>query len=325
MPGYTHLQRGQPVLLAHHLLAYVEMLRRDLDRLRDAYRRADVLPLGSAALAGATYPLDREAVAADLGFAAITRNSMDGVGDRDFVLDCHYAYATIAVHVSRLSEDVILWTSGEFRFAVLSDAFSTGSSIMPQKKNADIAELARGKTGRIFGHLFGLLTVLKGLPMTFNKDMQEDKEAAFDAFETILAVLDVVPPMIRTMRFVPPTMAEASIGDFALATDAADLLAKRGVPFREAHEVIGGLVRMCDESGRAFGDLTDEEWAAVHPVFAGERPALSGIESTRLRDVPGGTAPNRVADALREARASLGEERAWFDARAAEYAALFRS
>jgi argininosuccinate lyase len=323
MPGYTHLQRGQPVVLGHHLLAYAEMFRRDLDRVKDAYRRADVLVLGSAALAGATYPLDREWVARDLDFASISRNSMDGVGDRDFVLDSHFTYSTIAMHISRLSEDIVLWTSGEFKFAILSDAFSTGSSIMPQKKNADIAELGRGKTGRVFGNLLSLLTVLKGLPMTFNKDMQEDKEAAFDSFDTIVALLDVFPPMIRTMRFQEAKMAEAAIGDYALATDAADLLAKRGVPFREAHEVIGHLVRACDESGRAFADLTLEEWAAVHPVFANERPALTGLDSTKARDVPGGTAPSQVSVAIVEAQNAVGEERAWFEERVARHAALF--
>ena len=323
MPGYTHLQRGQPVILGHHLLAYVEMFRRDADRLKDAYRRADVLPLGSAALAGATYPLDRESVARDLGFATISRNSMDAVGDRDFVLDSHFAFATIAMHISRLSEDLVLWTSGEFKFAVLSDAFSTGSSIMPQKKNADVAELGRGKTGRIYGHLMGLLTVLKGLPMTFNKDLQEDKEAMFDSVDTMLATLDVFPPMLTSTTFLPEKMATAAIGDFALATDAADLLAKRGVPFREAHEVIGALVRKCDAEGKEFADLTVEEWAAAHPVFGKERPPLTGLASTEARDVPGGTAPNRVRTAIEVAREAAAEERMWFEGKIAQHTALF--
>jgi argininosuccinate lyase len=324
MPGYTHLQRGQPIVLGHHLLAYVEMFRRDLDRVKDAFRRANVLVLGSAALAGATYPLDRDFVAADLDFAAISRNSMDAVGDRDFVLDSHFAFATIAMHISRLSEDLVLWTSGEFKFAVLSDAFSTGSSIMPQKKNADVAELGRGKTGRVYGNLLSLLTVMKGLPMTFNKDMQEDKEAMFDSVDTILVLLDVFPPMLTTTRFRDARMAEAAIGDFALATDAADLLAKRGVPFREAHEVIGALVRACDQEGKSFADLTVAEWAAVHPVFGEERPPLTGLESTKARDIPGGTAPDRVATAIEVARAAAGEERAWFTDQAARHAALFQ-
>lgn len=323
MPGYTHLQRGQPIVLGHHLLAYVEMFKRDLDRLRDALRRTNVLVLGSAALAGASYPLDRDFVARDLDFAAISLNSMDAVGDRDFVLDSHFAFSTIAMHISRLSEDIVLWTSGEFRFAVLSDAFSTGSSIMPQKKNADIAELGRGKTGRVYGHLIGLLTVLKGLPMTFNKDLQEDKEAMFDSVDTIRALLDVFPPMLKTMRFQESKMAEAAIGDFALATDAADLLAKRGVPFREAHEIVGALVRKCDEEGKSFADLTPGEWSAAHPVFGERRPPLTGLESTKARDIPGGTAPDRVAVAIDIARLSAGEQRAWFTDRAARHAALF--
>ena len=198
MPGYTHLQRAQPVLLAHHLLAYVAMLHRDLDRLEDAYRRTDVMPLGAGALAGVTYPIDREATRSDLGFSAISANSLDAVSDRDFVLDVLYACSTIAMHLSRLAEEIILWASAEFRFLELADAFSTGSSIMPQKKNPDVAELARGKTGRVYGNLVAMLTVAKGLPLTYNKDFQEDKEALFDSVDTVLATLDVLPPMIRT-------------------------------------------------------------------------------------------------------------------------------
>ena len=323
MPGYTHLQRAQPVLLAHHLLAYVEMTLRDLDRTRDAYRRADVLVLGSGALAGTSFPLDRPSVAADLGFARISANSLDGVADRDFALDALYTCSTIAVHLSRLSEELILWSSGEFRFIELSDAFSTGSSIMPQKKNADIAELGRGKSGRVFGHLLGLLTTLKGLPLAYNKDMQEDKEGLFDAVDTILALLDVYPPMIRTTTFNRPRLAEAAIGDFTLATDAADLLAKNGVPFREAHGVVGRLVGQCIADGKSFADLTDAEWAAVHPVFAEQRPPLDGLASTALRDIPGGTAGSRVGQALIDARFQLDEQRAWFSAQADAYAELF--
>jgi argininosuccinate lyase len=318
MPGYTHLQRAQPVLVAHHLHAYVEMLRRDADRLREAYRRADVSPLGAGALAGTTFPIDREMTAADLGFAAISANSMDAVADRDFVLDVLYACAMIAMHLSRLSEETILWSTGEFRFLTLSDAFTTGSSIMPQKKNPDVAELARGKTGRVYGDLLAMLTVAKGTPLTYNKDFQEDKEAVFDAVDTVLAILDVFPPMLRTARFEVDRLAEAATADFSLATDAADLLARHGVPFREAHETVGRLVGRCVAEGRTFADLTDAEWAEVHPVFADERPPRTAAESVAARDVPGGVAPRQVAAALAAADAALAEDAAWLATRRSE-------
>ncbi len=323
MPGYTHLQRAQPVLLAHHLHAYVEMLRRDIDRVRDAHRRVNVLALGSGALAGTSFPLDRESVAADLGFDGVTTNSMDGVADRDFALDTLYVCSTIAMHISRLSEELILWSSGEFRFIELSDAFSTGSSIMPQKKNADIAELGRGKAGRVFGDLLALLTTLKGLPLTYNKDMQEDKEGVFDAVDTIIALLDVFPPMVRTTTFNEDRMAAAAIADFTLATDAADLLAKHGVPFREAHSVIGRLVGQCIAEGRTFGDLSVEDWTAIHPVFGQQRPALTAHESVALRDIPGGTAPNRVSGELERARAAIDAQREWFAAQESAWERIF--
>lgn len=309
MPGYTHLQRAQPVLLAHHLLAYVEMFRRDLDRLRDAYRRTDEMPLGAGALAGVTYPIDRHATLRDLGFAQVSRNSMDAVADRDFVIDTLYACAMCAMHISRLAEEVILWTSAEFRFMELSDAFSTGSSIMPQKKNADVAELARGKSGRAYGNLLALLTTAKGLPLTYNKDFQEDKEALFDSVDTLLATLDLLPPMLRTATWRTERMAEAAVADFSLATDAADFLARRGVPFREAHEVIGTLVASCIASGRTFADLTESEWAEVHLEFANDRPPLSAMESIASRNVEGGVAPNQVAVQLAEGRVFLHAER----------------
>jgi argininosuccinate lyase len=311
MPGYTHLQRAQPVLLAHHLHAYVEMLLRDADRLRDAHRRTDFLPLGSGALAGVTYPIDRELTAADLGFAAISANSLDAVSDRDFVLDLLHACALIAIHLSRLSEEIILWSSGEFRFITLSDRFSTGSSIMPQKKNADVAELARGKTGRVVGHLVAMLTVAKGLPLTYNKDLQEDKEGLFDAVDTTLAVLDVYPPMLRSTTFHRDRLAAAAIADFSLATDAADLLARRGIPFREAHEVVGRLVGRCLAEGKTFADLTAAEWATVHPLFADERPPLTAEVSVAARDVAGGTAPRRVRAAHAVATRAAAAARDW--------------
>ncbi|MDF3042001.1 MAG: argininosuccinate lyase [Thermomicrobiales bacterium] len=309
MPGYTHLQRAQPILLAHHLLAYVAMLTRDLDRLEDAYRRTDVMALGAGALAGVTYPIDRDATRTDLGFAAVSANSLDAVSDRDFVLDTLYACATIAMHLSRLAEEIILWASAEFRFVELSDAFSTGSSIMPQKKNPDVAELARGKTGRVYGNLVALLTVAKGTPLTYNKDFQEDKEALFDSVDTVLATLDVLPPMIRTAHWRADRMAEAAIADFSLATDAADLLARRGVPFREAHEITGKLVASCIAQGKTFADLTDAEWATAHPIFAEQRPPLTAEESLASRDVPGGTAPRRVAEQLAAAQHALSQAR----------------
>jgi argininosuccinate lyase len=324
MPGYTHLQRAQPVLLAHHLLAYVEMLLRDADRLRDAFRRTDVSPLGAGALAGVTYPIDRAMTAADLGFGAISANSLDAVSDRDFVLDVLHACALIAIHLSRLSEEIILWASAEFRFVELADRFATGSSIMPQKKNPDVAELARGKSGRVVGHLVALLTVAKGLPLTYNKDLQEDKEGLFDAVDTTLAILDVFPPMLRSTRFNRERLAAAAVADFSLATDVADLLARRGVPFREAHEVVGRLVGRCAAGGTTFADLTAEEWASVHPVFADERPPLTAAASVAARDVPGGTAANRVKDAHSTATTTLAEARAWVAERGAALADVFR-
>ncbi|MGH2562477.1 MAG: argininosuccinate lyase [Thermomicrobiales bacterium] len=324
MPGYTHLQRGQPVLLAHHLLAYVAMFERDIDRLKDAYRRTNVLVLGSAALAGATYPLDREWVAADLGFDAISSNSMDAVADRDFVLDTLHACALIAIHISRLSEEIILWSSSEVKFLELDDAFATGSSIMPQKKNPDVAELARGKTGRVIGHLMAMLTVIKGLPLTYNKDMQEDKEGLFDSVDTTLAVLDVFPAMLRTARYNRVRLAEAAIGDFILATDAADLLARNGVPFREAHETVGRLVGRCLSEGKTFSDLTNAEWTAVHPVFGQTKPPLTAEESVAARDVPGGTAPGRVTTAIDTAQSSLEDNRAWLVEREAVHGAVMQ-
>jgi argininosuccinate lyase len=315
MPGYTHTQRAQPVLLAHHLLAYVEMFQRDLQRIQQVYERVDVLPLGSGALAGVTYPIDRESVARDLGFAAITRNSMDAIADRDFVLDTIYAMTLIQIHISRLSEELILWSTGEFRFVQMSDAFATGSSIMPQKKNPDVAELARGRTGRVVGRLTGTLTMMKGLPLTYNSDMQEDKEALFEAVDTVEGVLTVFRGMIASLAFDPERMAEAAVGDFSLATDAADLLARNGVPFREAHEVVGRLVRSCLESGKTFEDLTPEEWGAFHPVFAGTQPPSTAIESVDARDVPGGSARGRVAAALDDTTGRVDGCRQWLEDR----------
>ncbi len=322
MPGYTHLQRAQPVVLGHHLHAYIEMFQRDAERLGDAITRLNRSPLGAAALAGSTFPLDREGVAAELGFDGPTTNSMDAVADRDFVMELLMACAMVQVHVSRLSEEVVLWTSAEFRFATLDDRFATGSSIMPQKKNADIAELARGKTGRVIGNLVGMLVTTKGLPLTYNKDLQEDKEGLFDSIDTLRIVLDVVPPMLRTMRWDTGRMAAAALADFALATDAADLLARHGVPFREAHGVVGRLVAECAGSNRTFADLSDEEWAAVHPVFGEERPPLDALASVSARDITGGTAPAQVRKAQDLHTGRLAELRGWLDERRAVHDAV---
>jgi argininosuccinate lyase len=311
MPGYTHTQRAQPVVVAHHLLAYVEMLRRDADRVMDAYRRVDRLALGAGALAGVTYPIDRASVAADLGFSDITANSMDTIADRDFVLDTLYACSTIAVHLSRLCDEIVLWSSSEFKFIEVSDAFATGSSIMPQKKNSDFAELSRGKTGRVIGHLTGTLAMLKGLPLTYNSDMQEDKEALFDAVDTVLAVLGVVPTAVRTLTFRTDRLGEAAIADFILATDAADLLARNGVAFREAHEVVGRLVRTCIERRITFADLSDDEWEAIHPIFGRTKPPLTALESINARDVPGGTAIRQVRAARETATSAVVSLREW--------------
>ncbi|MEI6136249.1 MAG: argininosuccinate lyase, partial [Chloroflexota bacterium] len=252
IPGYTHLQRAQPILLAHHLLAYEAMLTRDTQRFAQTRARVNVLPLGAGALAGVTYPIDRAAVARELGFDAISENSLDAVSDRDFVVDFHSAAALTMVHLSRFAEEIILWSSAEFGFAGLDDAFSTGSSIMPQKKNPDVAELARGKSARAIGNLVQALTLLKGQPLAYNKDNQEDKESLFDSVDTLLVSLRVTAAMLPTMTFDGARGAEAAVANFSLATDIADYLAKKGVPFRDAHEAVGSLVARCEREGRTF-------------------------------------------------------------------------
>src|SRR5207302_9282875 len=256
IPGYTHLQRAQPVLFAHHLLAYVEMLARDAERLTDARKRINVMPLGSGAIAGSPIPLNRELVAELLDFLAITQNSMDAVSDRDFACELLAAIAIIGMHLSRLSEDLILWASSEFGFITISDAFTTGSSLMPQKKNPDVAELTRGKTGRLYGNLVSLLTTLKGLPLTYNRDMQEDKEPVFDSVDTIKAALEICAAMLREVKVNAARAADAVSDPMLLATDLADYLVKRGVPFRHAHEIIGKLVAHCVENQTSFPKLS---------------------------------------------------------------------
>ena len=313
MPGFTHTQRAQPVTLGHHLLAWISMFERDLERFQQAYDRLDRSSLGSAALAGTSYPVDRSSVAEELGFAGITRNSMDAVGDRDPMIDTLYCCALTGTHLSRVAEELVWWSSGEIKYISFGDAFSTGSSIMPQKKNPDVAELTRGKTGRLYGHLFSLLTVMKGLPLTHNTDMQEDKEGLFDAVDTLSAVLGILPPAIRSITWNQERMAAGAIADFSLATDAADLLAQNGVAFREAHEIVGKLVRQCTDADITFADLSDEEWAAAHPVFATHRPPLTAAESVALRDIPGGTAPARVRTALAGTHDRLSDVAAWHE------------
>jgi len=260
LPGYTHLQRAQPITLAHHLMAYFQMFRRDTERLDDCFRRTDVMPLGSGALAGTTYPLDRQFVADKLGFSAITENSLDGVSDRDFAIELASCISIIMMHLSRFSEEIILWSSAEFSFIELDDAFSTGSSIMPQKKNPDVAELVRGKTGRTYGNLMALLTVMKSLPLAYNKDMQEDKEAIFDSVDTVKMCLPVFTKMLVTMKIKKENMYRAAQGGFTNATDLADYLVKKGIPFRTAHEIIGKMVLYCIKSGKAIEELSMDEF-----------------------------------------------------------------
>jgi argininosuccinate lyase len=308
MPGYTHLQRAQPITLAHHLMAYFQMFMRDIGRLEDCYKRTDVMPLGSGALAGTTFPLDRQYVAEQLGFAAITENSLDGVSDRDYAVEFCAAASLIMMHLSRFCEELILWSSAEFNFVEMDDAYSTGSSIMPQKKNPDVAELIRGKTGRVYGDLAALLTVMKSLPLAYNKDMQEDKEALFDAIDTVKGCLTVFAPMIETMRVNSGVMDRAARGGFTNATDVADYLAKKGVPFRQAHEIVGKLVLSCITEGRNLDDLTLDEYRAVSPVFEADiHDAINVKLCVETRKIPGGPAQEQVRAVIARGREKLEE------------------
>ena len=300
IPGFTHLQHAQPVLFAHHLLAYVEMLDRDAERLADCYRRVDVMPLGSGALAGSTLPLDREAVCRELGFARVTRNSMDAVADRDFAIELAADLAIFAMHCSRLSEDLILWSSQEFDFIELDDAFCTGSSLMPQKKNPDVCELTRGKTARVYGALTALLTLCKGLPMTYNRDLQEDKVALFDAIDTVQQILRVYPPMISTLNIKPQKMRQAASDPALMATDLAEQLVKEGVPFRTAHHRVGSLVKWAKTNGKKLDELTLEEMQISIPEATAEFLTLFDPEkSVAKRNLTGGTGFDAVAEQLR--------------------------
>ncbi len=302
MPGYTHLQRAQPITMAHHLMAYVEMLARDIGRLDDCSRRMNVMPLGSGALAGTTYDLDRKAVADKLGFADITMNSLDGVSDRDYAIELTSMLSIFMMHLSRLSEEVILWSSQEFAFVELDDAYSTGSSIMPQKKNPDIAELTRGKTGRVYGSLITLLTMMKGLPLAYNKDMQEDKEAVFDAVDTVLMCLPAFTGMLSTMRIKEDRCRQAAAGGFTNATDLADYLVKKGLPFRSAHEVSGRMVRYCVEKSCALDDLSLEEMMTFSDMIEQDIfDAISLDTCVRQRRIVGAPAPETVLAAINKA------------------------
>ena len=306
MPGYTHMQKAQPITLGHHLCAYAEMFRRDIGRFQAAKAAADAMPLGSGALAGTTYPLNRARVAELLGFSQLTRNSLDGVSDRDFVLDYLYACSVTMMHLSRFCEELILWNTNEFQFVEMDDAYATGSSIMPQKKNPDMAELTRGKTGRVYGDLLALLTVMKGLPLAYNKDMQEDKEALFDARDTLIKCLSVFTGMFKTLRFRTDVMRRGASGGFTNATDAADYLVKKGLPFRDAHEVLGKLVLHCIGENKALLDLPLEELRAFSPLFDEDvYTALSMETCVNARRLPGGPAPDMVQQTIDADRAFL--------------------
>ncbi|MFM6040679.1 MAG: argininosuccinate lyase [Sphaerospermopsis kisseleviana] len=307
IPGYTHLQRAQPLSLAHHLLAYLQMAQRDWERLGDVYKRVNISPLGCGALAGTTFPIDRHYTAKLLHFDDIYANSLDGVSDRDFAIEFLCAASMIMVHLSRLSEEVILWASEEFRFVTLKDSCATGSSIMPQKKNPDVPELVRGKTGRVFGHLQSMLVIMKGLPLAYNKDLQEDKEGIFDAVNTVKACLEAMTILIREgLEFRPQRLAQAVAEDFSNATDVADYLAARGVPFREAYNIVGKVVKTSIAAGKLLKDLTLQEWQQIHPAFAEDiYEAISPRQVVAARNSYGGTGFEQVKQALIAARTQI--------------------
>lgn len=311
LPGYTHMQHAQPVLLSHHLLAYAWMLSRDFTRLVAARDAADVNPLGSAALAGTTYPLDRRMTADELGFSSVTQNSLDAVSDRDFLLDLLYACTVSSIHLSRLAEEIVLWSTTEFGFITLSDAFSTGSSIMPQKKNPDFAELVRGKTGRVVGDLVALLMTLKSLPLAYNKDLQEDKEGAIDAAATLEDCMNCMSGMISTMKVNEDAMATQAKKGYLAATDVADYLAKKGLPFRRAHEIVGHLVLLCDQRGCDLEDLTLDDFKAESDLFESDIVnclSLRDIANARLTE--GGTGHDAVAAQLSKVKEILADDEA---------------
>lgn len=306
MPGYTHMQRAQPITFAHHLMAYVEMIMRDVDRLNSTYKRINILPLGSCALAGTTYNLDRDFVKEELGFYDVTRNSLDGVSDRDFVIELASNISIIMMHLSRLSEEIILWCSWEFKFIELDDAFSTGSSIMPQKKNPDIAELIRGKTGRVYGDLITLLTMMKGIPLAYNKDMQEDKEAIFDSIDTAKICITTLIPMLDTMKVLKKNMRNAASKGFINATDCADYLVKKGIPFRKAYKIVGQLVSFCIEKNITLEEMQIEDYKKFDNNF--EKDIYNGISLENCvinRNVIGGPSPIQVSKRIAEVKEIL--------------------
>ncbi|MGH8868999.1 MAG: argininosuccinate lyase [Actinomycetes bacterium] len=314
-PGMTHLQHAQPVLFSHQLLAHVHALARDVDRLQDWDRRAAVSPLGAGALAGSSLPLDPEAVAAELGFDRAAPNSIDAVADRDFVAEFLFAAALIGVHLSRIGEEIVLWTTPEFRWVELDDSFATGSSIMPQKKNPDVAELARGKTGRLIGHLTGFLATLKALPLAYDRDLQEDKEPTFDAVDTLLLVLPAMAGMIATMKVDAERLTAAAPEGFALATDVAEWLVRRGVPFRDAHEAVGQLVAWCTTHERRLEDVTPEDLAEISPHLTADLGSVLSVQGALdARSASGGTAPARVREQLDALRHDVDSQAAWASA-----------
>ena len=307
MPGYTHMQRAQPVLLSHHLLAYYEMLLRDRERFEESMKRINVLPLGSAALAGTTFELDRDSIARELGFERISRNSMDAVSDRDFVMEFLFNASMVMMHLSRLSEELVLWSTQEFGFAIISDSFCTGSSIMPQKKNPDMPELIRGKTGRVYGHLMGLLTTFKGLPLTYNKDMQEDKEALFDGADTVTICLEVMGRLLGEIDFDRDRLEKAVSRGHLAATDLADYLVRKGITFREAHEIVGKMVLSVIDKGKELKDLTlDEIKGFSRQIGQDVYEWLDPFKSPGRRNSPGGTGPERVRIEIESAKKELG-------------------
>ena len=306
MPGYTHVQRAQPVLLAHHLLAYFEMLQRDAGRFSDCLDRVNVLPLGSGAVAGVAYDIDREFVAKELGFSRISMNSIDAVSDRDYIIEYESAASICMMHLSRLAEEMILWSSSEFGFIEMDDAYVTGSSIMPQKKNPDIAELVRGKTGRVYGRLMSLLTTMKGLPLSYNSDLQEDKEGFFDCVDTLLSSLEVFTGMISTMKVNTDKMEKAAGEGYILATDLADYLVKKGAAFRDAHGVVARLVAYAVKENKNLDELSIDEYREYSPLFEDDVTAISVESSLAARDNPGGTAPAQVEKVLTKAKELIG-------------------
>jgi len=305
MPGYTHVQRAQPVTLGHHLLAYGEMFLRDRERFLDCRKRTNILPLGSGALAGSPYPLDREMVATELGFAGVSRNSMDATADRDFVAEFCAAVAITQAHISRFSEEIVLWSTAEFGFVHLPDAFATGSSIMPQKKNADVAELARGRAGRAYAELIGILTTMKGLPMAYNRDLQEDKTYILAAADVVLPTLRIFAAMVPALEFDLPHMRETAGLSFSLATDIADYLVKKGMPFRDAHGVVGRLVREAEQHGCELNALPMDVYRSASALFSDDVLSISVDSALADRDIPGGTAPRQVRIAAVQLRAAL--------------------